>query len=180
MPSAWEKPLATSLAFLQPSDFRSNNYLFFITLQPLGGSTSSKTLHLYRESNSLQHTCFHFCCVLLGILIMSLKVHSCTLAVSSVSKSGGTALASSWFRNSTPPSLARHRRSSTSLSKSVCRSSLSEPSENCPGGTEGVTGLVWELPGLPTMSFQVLVHSMSFSTLAVQVLPHEEERMDQF
>src|SRR6266851_10486457 len=93
MPSTWEKPLATSLAFLWPSDFRSNTYWFFITLRPLGGSTSSKTLRLCRESNSSQHTCFHSFCASLGIFIMSLKVHSRTLAVSGVSKSGGTALA---------------------------------------------------------------------------------------
>jgi hypothetical protein len=77
MPSTWEKPLAISLAFLQPSDFRSNTYRFLITLQPLGGSTSSKTLHLRRESNSLRHACFHSFCASLGIFIMSLKVHSC-------------------------------------------------------------------------------------------------------
>jgi hypothetical protein len=60
MPSTWEKPLATSLAFLQPSDFRSNTHLFLITLRPLGGSTSSKTLCLHRESNSLRVTIFRY------------------------------------------------------------------------------------------------------------------------
>src|SRR6201996_6593615 len=96
MPSTCEKPLATSLAFLRPSDFRSNTQRFLMTLRPAGGSTSSKTLRLRRDSNSSRHACFHSFCEALGILRMSLKVHSRIFAVSGDSESmAGTALARS-------------------------------------------------------------------------------------
>src|SRR6266702_1000416 len=105
MPSTLEKPLATSLAFLRPSDFKSNTHRFLMTFLPFGGSTSSKTLHLQRELSSSLHAVRHSSCVSLGIFRMSLKVHSRILEVSGDSRStSGTALASRRSRNLTPPS----------------------------------------------------------------------------
>ena len=122
MPSIWEKPLATSLAFLRPSNIMLNTYWFLMTLWPFGGSTNSWTLCLQSESSCLQHALHHFSCLSLGILRMSLKVHSQILKVSGGLRScSGTALASrrSWYL--TPPSWVRQA--------SICWSTLS--SEGC-------------------------------------------------
>src|SRR5271170_36637 len=58
-PSTWENPLATSLAFLRPSDFIMNTQRDDIVRQFLGHATISKTLCLRRASISMSQDLYH-------------------------------------------------------------------------------------------------------------------------
>src|SRR5277367_1567814 len=78
MPSTCEKPWATSLAFLRPSDLTSKTHLHPIDLRPLGRSVSLKTLHFWSASSSSRQAVFHSFRAASGRRIKSLKCQSRT------------------------------------------------------------------------------------------------------
>jgi hypothetical protein len=107
MPSTCEKPWATSLAFLQPSDLMSKTHLQPMVLRPFGKLVSLKTLHQWSASSSSLQAIFHSSCAAFGKRIRSLKCHSRTLETSGIiplADADETAALSRKFVRPAPPS----------------------------------------------------------------------------
>jgi hypothetical protein len=111
MPSTCEKPWATSLAFLRPSDLMLKTHLQPMVLRPFGKSVSLKILHQQSASSSSLQAIFYSSCAAFGKRIRSLKCHSRTLVTSGIfplASADETAALSRKFVRLAPPSCSGH------------------------------------------------------------------------